>query len=599
MNDTENTAITNEEFVPENNDLKLADSENEQTDPAERLTLPRTVCEVDGVYVRQEAKFAEVISNFVLRPVERIDGGADWSELTVSIIPQEGAATQLTCDIYSFSTLSKFKAALDRIGFHLSFSGRQRDLEKIKLLLEEHPYERKRGVSHTGMYLDGPTPAFVSQDAAINSAGEKCSDWVMQKDALNVRANLLEFAPITMEELKIISKALFSFNELPVTATMLGFVGSCYLRQPLKVTGNKQGSLIIVGEAGGGKSTSVEQVIQPVFACGDAVSSSEITEATLRHAASSTNTVPLIIEEYKPARLNRNINDAICNSIRSSYDGHISQRGNGSRKVTERPLLAPIIIVGEAAPSEPAVRERSLQVLFAKNNLDQHPEYAANMAVLRKHQQLLSKLGRSLLHEAMNFDIAELKAAHTFLMANVPEAVGRWPERIRTNYVNAILGLELLDRVCVRLGSSLETMIGRTEQELEEALETGIREYLLDGKNHSLSVVEEALIVMFSRMRLLEVKDYKYLNAGSEIALNVTGVYDRYTKYVRQNKIGSETLLLDQFVQQLKKQSYFKENRSVRMGVKSSRTLVFDVAGMQQRLGEVLPARSGNKMKIA
>ena len=265
----------------------------------------------------------------------------------------------------------------------------------------------------------------------------------------------------------------------------------------------------------------------------------------------------------------------------------------------ERPLHSPMIVIGEAAPSETAIRERSLQVLFAKSNLEAQPEYAKNIEVLRRNPNLLSKLGRSLLQEAMKIDVNQLRNDHARLMANVPESVGRWPERIRNNFVNAIWGLELLDKVCVSLESSLRVMCGRTEQELEKALQTAILEYLLDGKGHNLNVIEEALVVMFSRMGLFEGTDYKYLNVGSEFAFNLTGVYDRYTQYVRQNKIDCETLPLDQFTQQLRKQSCFKENRTVRMGAGPLRVLVFDATGMEKRLGEVLPMRPANKTKVA
>ena len=559
-----------------------------QEDPI-KMELEENVIEHEGLYLRIQASELRPISNFTLQVLERIDG-ADRAELLVNFILQSGKSVQRRIPAEVFSSPDRLRRQLDRLGLEFSFQGSRQDLDSIKLLLAKQTFARRQFVDFVGLHRINESLMFVSQDGAVNASGNSCSEIVMSPDAVNVRTEILQCDILSKIEIETIVPALFAYNELPVTATVAAFAGICFLKPLLLEAGIKTGGLLMFGESGGGKSTTLEDVLQPIFAGREAMSASGITEASLRHALASSNTIPVVIEEFKPSKLDKYTIDLVYNELRSSYDGHSTQRGTRGGSVTKTALRAALVVVGEAAPNETAIRERCLAALFDKARLDRHPEYLAALGILQNHSGLLAKLGRTLLHVAMAQDVASLRDLHSQLMAEVPEAVKRWPQRIRQNYVSAELGIAMLESVCEYYGLSLAELTGKSEAEVQEALQAAIREYLLQGSDYNRTIVDETLAIMLSRMELKPGEDYRFLR-GNEFTVNVNRCYDRFCSFVRQHHIDCETLPLDQFRQQLRNAPYHKESRTERLGGSSVRVPIFDAEKLRACIGDAMPLR--------
>ena len=79
--------------------------------------------------------------------------------------------------------------------------------------------------------------------------------------------------------------------------------------------------------------------------------------------AASSNTMAL--DEFKPSKIDRYRLDALLNHFRNSYDGQEGIRGRRSGVVSYA-LLAPLVVAGEEAADEAAIRERSIELLFSK-----------------------------------------------------------------------------------------------------------------------------------------------------------------------------------------------------------------------------------------
>jgi hypothetical protein len=82
-----------------------------------------------------------------------------------------------------------------------------------------------------------------------------------------------------------------------------------------------------------------------------------------------------------------------------------------------------------------------------------------------------------------------------------------------------------------------------------------VREYLLDGGNHSKNVIEEAFEIM-ARMGLKYDKDYLIENNGKHLCLKLPRIYDDYTKYRMNHAILGEVLTEPEFRRQLKNSPY-------------------------------------------
>jgi putative DNA primase/helicase len=319
------------------------------------LRIESFVIKIDGCYASIRSGTPAAISNFTLVLREKMT--SENPQYKVLVIPQIGAQFSMTITAGEALSLSAFRKRLSREDFRLSFSGTQRDFEDVIRLWGDDKYANTTLVDSIGMHFGANgAPIFVTQDGAINRRGEPVRNLCLDPTKGEIKCGLVSAQPATNEEAEMLLAPLLSYNDRPITATVLGFIGACFLDGHFRKLGIKHGHLVITGEAGSGKSTTVESVIQPIFGLGTGLAASNITGFTLMRAASSSNTVPLIIEEFKAAQMTKANLDQVGNLLRSSYDGHIATRGRGDMGLNRYAITAPIILVGETSPFETAVR---------------------------------------------------------------------------------------------------------------------------------------------------------------------------------------------------------------------------------------------------
>jgi hypothetical protein len=138
---------------------------------------------------------------------------------------------------------------------------------------------------------------------------------------------------------------------------------------------------MLIGEAGSGKSNTLERVILPVFSRTKVIAAGQTTAFTLMKDSASSNVIPQALDEFKPSKLDKYRLDAIFNHFRNSYDCHEGIRGRADQTTVRYELLAPLVVAGEESADEAAVRERSVELLFSKKDI-KPAEYRVNFARL-------------------------------------------------------------------------------------------------------------------------------------------------------------------------------------------------------------------------
>lgn len=490
-----------------------------------------------------------------------------------------------------FTSTSKFKSALNRNSIDLIYQGNDHDLEIIKDIISKKPYAVKTGVNFVGMFKKASQYVFVSDTKSIDKNDSIVDDVVIMETAKCISTELTEVQPIDSFGLAQLSKFLFKFNILPITATIIGFSASCFLKEKLWQSGRiKHNYLIITGESGSGKSETVENVIMPIFAATNCtISSGQITRFVNARMSSSSNLIPMIITEYKPTKLNKNRMDEISDLLRNAYDRTPAYRGRPDLILNEYLPLAPIILVGEMGFDETAIKERSLEVLFSKANI--RDEVIQGRFKLLKHRKReLRMLGRSLLNQALKIEPDELIRRHRAIENRINLSL---PSRVKNSIANCMQGLLLLKDVYDSLNMNFEKQIGYSIQELFNSVLSGVYDYLLDGQNEAKGSIEKVLEVI-CRMEELGVlirgNDYQVINQGTELALNISPLYDKFTKYVREHNIlDVEVLSLPQFRKQLRTKEYFNDYKTVRFNTANSadkpvKAYTLDIAKLREIL---------------
>jgi hypothetical protein len=556
------------------------------------------VFEKGSCYFKTGKDYDLKLSNFVINPKHMIIGESQ-NLMAVELITEDGVRLERVLESEDFNDVISFKKAIG--GFELSYVGRAEELQHIKVLISKKSYSTKVGVEYTGFHKVKDNWYFVSEQGTLKESLERGHEVVLLEDCEELGTDILKAEEISKEELLTLAPALFSFNTLSITSTILGYAGSLFLKGKLRAMDVKHNHLIIEGQSGSGKSSTMEYVIAPLLSVrGSALNASECSNFALNRAASSSNFLPLIIDEYKPYTMGKHRVDLISNVMRNSYDGHVVMKGVATlKKNREFNARASVILSGEVGMQETANIERSLKVVFAAAN---HSEERSNsMKLLRQNSKLLNKLGRSLLKGGLIMSEEKLKE----LYDNIFEKLSGKElanERIRNSITNCILGIALLKGVFDELQIDIEEAAGVKMKDIIKIIKQTVVTDLLDNGNSSKSIIEDSLETM-NRMavnRLLD-RGYDYDSViDSEgdfvLRLNYGAFYDRFVKFCKDHNVSHEVLPLASFKKQLSKlgcckcfnkATSFKDRYAGGDKSKTFRAAVLEVGALQKKSVEV------------
>jgi hypothetical protein len=329
-------------------------------------------------------------------------------------------------------------------------------------------------------------------------------------------------------------------------------MSGCFIKVHLREKRIKFPHLMLIGEAGSGKSNTLERIIMPVFSRSKIIAAGQTTAFTLMKDAASSNTVPMALDEFKPSKIDKYRLDVLLNHFRNSYDGQEGIRGRADQSIVGYELLAPLVVAGEETPDEAAIRERSIELLFSKKDL-KAIEYRMNFGRLCTNPDMLRGFGRSLLDIALRVSANEVKIWYDESLGIFAKEL---PSRVVNNLACLMAGLRLLEKLCESLGLTWHEVFPYCIDACGKYVEYAAKEYLLEGGTGNKSVVEQTLEIM-SRMRLDPKSDYSISNDGKVLALWLNHVYDLYTKYRKDYAILGETLTYAQFKKQLQHSDYY------------------------------------------
>jgi len=527
-------------------------------------------------YRRKGDKYYQ-ITNFTVDPIELVTADEE-AQLTCDFVTESGERFPQALLSSDFSTLAKLKSVLNKNTIALSFMGGEGDLELFKIYVYALSWTKKRGVKALGIYPRNKKLVFVDTTGAVGVGGRKVTDIVQMERFKVLDSGILKSDLLTADNIRALAGHILFYNEPAKTIPILAWCAGCFIKPHLRRAKIRFPHLFLIGEAGSGKSNTLERVILPVFSRSKVTASSQITAFTLMRESNSSNIFPQAFDEFKPSKLDKNRLHWLHNHFRDAYDFHEGVRGRADQTAVVYDLLAPIVVAGEESADESAIRERSVELLFSKRDITRESGYLSNFVWLTNNEKMLRSLGRSLLDTALD---------------TLPSEVEKWfdegreffstelPIRILDNLCCLYAGLCLLAKLCGRLGLPWAFPFDR--ESCTKYIEYGAKEYLLDGGLNNKSIVEQTFEVM-SRMPLKYGKDYAFENNNEFLCLAIAGIYDKYTRYRRDCAIVGEVLTYSQFKKQLAHSEFFIEkNRTKRFGEDTKRVWVVDFAKLSQR----------------
>ncbi|MBQ3158025.1 MAG: DNA primase, partial [Clostridia bacterium] len=487
-----------------------------------------------------------------------------------------GETFRLSFMTSDFSSAQKFKAVLNRRTISLCYMGSDGDLEVLKSYISGLDWQHKRGYTALGLHERDGRWVYVSRECAKAAGDEDVMDMVQMDKCASIETDILRHDPITAEGMATLGQNLLDYNEPAKTVTVLAWCAGCFVKEMLRSAGVKYPHLFLIGEAGSGKSTTLERVVLPIFGRSKVIAAPQITGFTLMKDAASSNLFPQALDEFKPSKIEKTRLGALYNHMRDSYDGHEGVRGRADQTQVSYALLAPLVIAGEESPDETAIRERGMELLFSKRDLKDASARAAFARITERHSDLTA-MGRALLDTALTLRTDAVVQWHKEALPMFNAAL---PSRILNNLACCMVGLRLMEAMLARLGLAWGQVFSVGMDACVSYMEYGVREYLLDGGNSNKSVVELTLEVI-DRMGLT-ADEFRTTKDGYA-AFHFRGFYDRYTQYRRDHAILGECLPYTQFMKQLRKSDLYVGDRAVMFADTSRKAVLLNYDLLRQR----------------
>lgn len=551
------TAVNNTYFgEPEEGFLRTADSVYRSLNEESESYCP--LWQYDNCYWKNGSKNSSMpVSNFIIEPIKYIECIDDpgKSVLDVLIVTQNGEKAQRQYKASDFDKVSDFDKATNE--FKTYFTGTIQDLKHLKVFIYSKVEKTIKGVSCGGMYLLNNEWYFIDKEGCLDSQNNKTDNIVLIDNSDVISSNLIKAEAIEGEELKSISPYLLNFNTHNITASILGYAAGVFLKEKLRKIGIKYSHFFGSGEGGAGKSETLENIIIPLLGIENKPQSAVgCTKYAMEKKASSNNTIPYVIEEYKPKRIGEYKVNLISNMLRDLYDGHTSIRGSQDMSIHELELVSPVIIMGESSTSETANIERSLMITFSKTDSLKAERTAAYMIL--KNNPLLNKLGRSLLEKSLKLSIDDVKILYNGCLGQVSPEI-KTP-RVRNTVANTLLGLTILYNIYSDLGLSFENETDTTWSEVVECVNNNAIEEILENTSTTFSIIDKTFEVfnnMFGMQYCKEGDTYLCkLIDDDTLAMQISTIYTFFTKFIREYNIEGDWLSYGDFVKQLKKNDY-------------------------------------------
>ena len=511
------------------------------------------------------------ISNFIIKPLKYIlcEDNSMFDILEAEVVTNKGAKVRRLYRPNDFDEVRKFNAVTNFLA--AKFLGTQKNLQDIKAELYEQVPLILKGILSNGLHKKEGEWVFVDEEGALRSDGTIRKDLV-QIPQEGIRSKILEVDPITSEELQTIAPFLLKFNSIEIAASIMGYVGAIFLKERLKQEFNiKFPHLLISGEAGAGKSETVENIIMPMLSYdSDKQTANGITTYTAERKISSSNTLPFIINEYKPTQMPQYKVDLISYLLRVAYEDETSIRGRKDLTIQTLKLTAPIILIGELSTTETAVIERSLILTLSIVDSEPHFFEFSNLVSLG----VLPQLGRSLLEQALKIEKSELEN----LLKEIDKKIEELEELTRTREEEMIarktsprvlntvrvtaLGLYMIKRVFEEKGLDFKEETGHDISDLIKKIYDNVIKENLGGFAKTKTMVGTTLETISKALGRLEIDDnlpmlvipYK---TQDKVGLRIDELYIETYKFIKNYGMKKTEIMDEQdFIKQLEKTSY-------------------------------------------
>ncbi|MCA9632663.1 MAG: toprim domain-containing protein, partial [Myxococcales bacterium] len=215
----------------------------------------------------------------------------------------------------------------------LQWTGSDENVQGVLRLVASREVPSLNGATNLGYLETKAGPRWVTPDGVLAPEGELVEDdivYVPSGASLHDRTRYRPPKDPATEAAAaaVVLPALLDLNTPDVVLPVLGWFFAAPLKPRIAKLLGHFPILVVWGTQGSGKSTIVMEVFWPLFGIVSAEPfSATETEFALLKLLSSTNSVPVFIDEYKPHDMPRHRRNTLHRYMRRLYTGEVEERG--------------------------------------------------------------------------------------------------------------------------------------------------------------------------------------------------------------------------------------------------------------------------------
>ena len=313
------------------------------------------------------------ISSFIIQPNLRV-----WMDGKENLTADFVTATETYSDVVirrrDWNGRDRFMDSFPSVD--LQWEGQLNDIQHVLAIVASYDVPTKQGTTQLGRHDSGLW--LLPDGTAYNSEGlVDDSDLVYLplggRGELDDKIGITELDDKSYQELLVgIYSNIFTLNLRTVIIPTIGWFMSTPFKPLVQQKYRGFPLLSVSGRTGAGKSSLLDLMweLMGIGGSGGKLFSCTETDFVILKLLSSTTSIPLVFDEYKPFDMPPLRLKALTRMLRKCYDGEKELRGRPDQTTTEYSLSAPVAIAGEVPLTEGALLERIVTVSLSKNKLN-------------------------------------------------------------------------------------------------------------------------------------------------------------------------------------------------------------------------------------
>lgn len=421
----------------------------------------------------------------------------------------------------------------------LQWTGDDDNVQGVLNLVSKKEIPTMRGSRVMGLVDTPDGPIWIAPDAILSASGAAPRTdhvFVPAGATLPLRTRFEKHlsAPEARDIARQVLPSVVGVNVPGVVLPILGWFVATPLKARVMEHLGHFPLLSVWGSQGSGKSSLVTEVFWPLVgvACTEPYSATE-TEFALLKLLSSTNGVPVFIDEYRPNDMAVHRVQQLHRFMRRLYTGDVEERGQRNQTLVTYRLLAPLCVAGETRPTEAALLERMVTASPRKQGLDV-PAHVEAFARLRETCPL--PLAPYLVEYLLGRNVpGDLDEARRWVLEVLQDRTV--PPRVLDNLAVMTAGLTWFWAFAHEMDATLP------EPDFRPAM-TAVVDDVLEGRTtvrSGLDLFLEMLSAMAVAGKLQSGSQY-YRTQDARLALHVPSCHEAYLEHAHRTGYRGELL---------------------------------------------------------